>query len=142
MIKKLFLFTLLVSSFLVISCSNEDTTGSTGTETRVGTGIDLKYAGEIYEALNVQKKNGTVLSVLRITISNDGGYKLFYVETSDANTYNGEVVPKEIFKVSDTKYNTEFFGEVTRTFEFASDGSTLTLHEPNSYNEDIVLTKK
>uniref|UniRef100_UPI003F4C0551 hypothetical protein n=1 Tax=Brachyspira catarrhinii TaxID=2528966 RepID=UPI003F4C0551 len=141
MMKKLFLFTLLVSSFLVISCSNENTTGSTGTETRVGTGIDLKYAGAIYEASNVKKKNGTVLSILQITISNDGGYKIYYRETSDVSG-TSDALPSEIFKVSETKYNTEFFGEVARTFEFSSDGSTLRLYEPNSYNEDVVLTKK
>lgn len=139
MMKKLFLFTLLVSSFLVISCSNEDTTGSTGTETRVGTGIDLKYAGAIYEALNVQKKNGTVLSVFRITISNEGGYKLFYVEEVSGASYNGETYPNEVLKFSDTKYG-NVYSDVT--FEFSIDGSTLTLHEPNSYNEDVVLTKK
>lgn len=138
MMKKLFLFTLLVSSFLVISCSNENTTGSTE-EKPIGTGIDLKYAGAVYEALNVQKKNGTVLSVFRITISNEGGYKLFYVEEVSGASYNGETYPNEVLKFSDTKYG-NVYSDVT--FEFSIDGSTLTLHDPNSYNEDVVLTKK
>ena len=69
----------------------------------------------VYEALNVQKKNGTVLSVFRITISNEGGYKLFYVEEVSGASYNGETYPNEVLKFSDTKYG-NVYSDVT--FEF------------------------
>ena len=64
------------------------------------------------------------------------------MEKVSGNTYNADYSPDEIFKVSDTKYNIEPIGEFHKTFEFSIDGSTLTLHEPDSYNEDVVLTKK
>ncbi|MBW5389919.1 hypothetical protein [Brachyspira hampsonii] len=81
MIKKLFLFTLLVSSFLVISCSNKDTTGATGT------GIDSKYDGTYYYGTSeriVVANGGTTsytygnYSTTVLTVSKEKYYKLSY----------------------------------------------------------------
>ncbi|ASJ20911.1 hypothetical protein [Brachyspira hampsonii] len=118
MIKKLFLFTLLVSSFLVISCSNKDTTGSTGT------GIDSKwygtYSGNIYDP------NGSSAAI-QVTLKVDSTGATITMMGLPLPTLPQEVIVKD----SDTKYHSLSNNENSFTFVFDSGGVNLTVN-PNS----------
>ncbi|WP_143277841.1 hypothetical protein [Brachyspira sp. G79] len=135
MTKKIFLFTLLVSSFLVISCGNDSTNPET--EKPIGTGIDTKYVGT-YENNAAEGKNGTMQVIYEVTT--DGGINTTINYYSNGQTYTGALLAKEIDKYSDTKYKSSFgAGE---TFEFSADGSSLTITSPSISDNPIVLTKK
>ncbi|MEI0700995.1 hypothetical protein [Brachyspira intermedia] len=118
MIKKLFLFTLLVSSFLVISCSNKDTTG----EQPIGTGIDSKwyntYSGSISD-----KTTGEKIPVI-LKIDSTG-------VTITMNTIPFPTLPPEtIVKDSDTQYHTLTTTDNNFTFVFDDGGVTFSVN-PN-----------
>ncbi|MEI0700996.1 hypothetical protein [Brachyspira intermedia] len=103
MMKKLFLFTLLVSSFLVISCSNKDTTGSTE-EKPIGTGIDSIYVGT-YEGTIYNPDPTTQSMTFTLTVNADGGGSLKCVSNPTVpNDINKVFFSTDIDKYSDTKY--------------------------------------
>lgn len=121
MMKKLFLFTLLVSSFLVISCSNEDTTGATE-EKPIGTGIDAKYA-YTYEGTeaNPNDHNQSITMIL-IVDSNGGGSLEIKSTIPEITSDKKNFTSSQIDKYSDTKYK---FQDGSFEFNFSNDGSTV-----------------
>ena len=127
MIKKLFLFTLLVSGFLVISCSNKNTTG-------VSSGIiDHKWHGTYY---------GKVFDLsIRIEyvelIVDDNGFriKLFLYDGNEVDSiYSNEM----IMKLSDNTYIT--YDYESYRLIFASDHVKLT-HTKLQIFVDAVIPK-
>ena len=119
MIKKLFLFTLLVSSFLVISCNNKDTTGPT---TPTVTSIDSKWYGTYKYSL----AEGGMSVESTITVSASG---IEIKETVNGKTESSSLGNENLVKVSDDVYKTK---EVQITeglayIEFKFSGTTLTM---------------
>ena len=120
MIKKLFLFTLLVSSFLVISCSNKDKTAPT---TAV---IDSKWYGT-YKYSATTETGVSVEST--ITVSENG---ISIYETENGKPVTADFLNSQLKKISDNVYQTEeLSGPSYIKFEFASTatGATLTVTE-------------
>ena len=102
MIKKLFLFTLLVSSFLVISWSNKDTTGATSSSG----GIDSKYAHK-YSGNVTHKYNGSsTLVAASLTVNNDGSAVLDYAAYGVLDSINFK---KEEISFSENKYGYDVY---------------------------------
>ena len=109
MMKKLFLFTLLVSSFLVISCSNKDTTGSTVT------GIDSSYIGTYTGKMKYDTASS--LEYQSTLVVNNDGSASFTVDTIFDN-FN---IPKaDITKTGEGKYTA--YG-----IDFSFTGSSVTI---------------
>ena len=117
MIKKLFLFTLLVSSFLVISCSSENATGSIIVipSTWYGT---YKYSATTETGVSVEST---------ITVSENG---ISIYETENGKPVTADFLNSQLKKISDNVYQTEeLSGPSYIKFEFASTatGATLTV---------------
>ncbi|MEI0509145.1 hypothetical protein [Brachyspira intermedia] len=122
MMKKLFLFTLLVSSFLVISCSNENTTGSTEKQP-IGTGIDSKWYNTYSGNISDKTSGGEILVILKI----DSTGVTITMGTMDLPTLPPEVIVKD----SDTQYHTLSTTDNNFTFVFDDGGVTFTVN-PNA----------
>ncbi|OEJ15374.1 hypothetical protein BFL38_13870 [Brachyspira hampsonii] len=111
MMKKLFLFTLLVSSFLVISCSNKDTTSPTGT------GIEQQYRGYRYSGDASYSMMPGVPMPTTITINSDGSITSSFA--GGVQTVNFEA--KNIFNNGGGKYTcNQGAGNATFTFSGTS----------------------
>ncbi|PTY39799.1 hypothetical protein [Brachyspira hampsonii] len=112
MIKKLFLFTLLVSSFLVISCSNKDTTGATAAV------IDSKwygtYSGTVTDPSAGQSTLTMVVNANGITVTQNA---------SSGESGSTQITNDKIIKVSDNTYTA---GNGILKFVFASDSLTYS----------------
>ncbi|OEJ15375.1 hypothetical protein BFL38_13875 [Brachyspira hampsonii] len=148
MMKKLFLFTLLFSSFLVISCGNDTTNPETEEPLpvpeiekpiSVGTGIDSKYVGT-YENNSAQGVNGSMQVIYEVRA--DGGIRTTIRYDDPSSIFVGNIKPESIDKYSDTKY--KYSGSslaVDEILEFSEDGTLLTLIS-NISDDPVVLTKK
>ncbi|OEJ15376.1 hypothetical protein BFL38_13880 [Brachyspira hampsonii] len=110
--KKLFLFTLLVSSFLVISCSNKDTTGSTAAV------IDSKWHGT-YSGPATDPIAGQV--TLTMVVDANG---ITLTEVASTGESGSATIPNaQITKVSDDTYTA---GNGIFKFVFTADSLTYT----------------
>ena len=131
MIKKLFLFTFLTVSFLVISCNSNISPRS---------GIDSKYNG-IYEG-----KRGT--SECRLAIGSDAILSLLgkddigeggFIARIDQTVNFGYARKSMIDKLSDTKFEaSNVVNHQIYTLIFSDDGKTLIYMHP----EDTLTLKR
>ena len=126
MMKRLFLFTLLVSGFLVISCSNKNTTG-------VSSGIiDHKwhgtYAGEVLDLSRDTE------SVKLFVDANGFQVSLFFNSGTEVvdTMYSNET----IMKVSDNTYVT--YDYESYRLIFASDHVKLTSTELSIFVDEVI----
>ena len=127
MIRKLFLFSLLSASFLIVSCSSQDKTGSD-----VGSGVDQKYAKGYYG--NVTENEGGTYSAIML-VSDDGSVSITYGA--------GFITIEHTFKKEDIFYKGnqngsdvyEGFkdGYQNQPFKFSFKGSSVTIHVNTSF---------
>ncbi|PTY39800.1 hypothetical protein [Brachyspira hampsonii] len=137
MIKKLFLFTLLVSSFLVISCNNKDKTGPNN----ASVGIDTIYAGtysgntSIYEDFGIMTETMLTTLTVRadgsalIELNNSGA-----IITIDITKYfQDDGAGKYICK----GYNSNYGFPYILYFNFSD--SSVSIQMTQNYSEDSTL---
>ena len=115
MIKKLFLFTLLVSSFLVISCSNKDTTAPTVT------GIDSSYIGTYTGKIKYNVPSSPEYQTTLVV--KDDGSASFTVDTIISTV---DILKADIKKTGEGKYTAEGID-----FSFAESSVTINITFPD-----------
>ncbi|ASJ21626.1 hypothetical protein [Brachyspira hampsonii] len=121
---------IIIFCILFVSCSNNIT--------KIGDGIDSKYAGKYSAEINRKHQNGNIEQArATFTINNDGSLTGLITYYGGSPSEKIELSKENIMKIADNSYSAEqnFIGLKKYTFTF--NNNTLEL---NIVNEDNSVT--
>ncbi|PTY39301.1 hypothetical protein [Brachyspira hampsonii] len=129
-LKTISIILIIISCILYLSCSND--------VTKIGDGIDIKYAGKYSAEINRKYQNGNIEQAkATFTINNDGSLTGLITYYGGSPSENIELSKGNITKISDNSYSAEqnFIGLKKYTFTFKDN-----ILELNIVNEDNSVT--